>query len=315
MPEARSKSLESVLTVLSVSSLNSVLSSFSSASDNISVYSSPNLVTTSSAVSNGSHLVKKVPNKSCTLPSMGFSSSSAATNHKKPIELSHLPKRPPVDIQFSNLAYSVSEGRRRGAGKSTLMNILAGYKTSHLSGTLLINGKDRKLRNFRKMSCYIMQDDQLMPHLTILEAMTVSANLKLGQEIPSSAKRIVVEEIMETLGLVECCDIRTTNLSGGQRKRLSIALELVNNPPVIGLDSSSCFQCLSLLKSLARGGRTIICTIHQPSARLFEMFDHLYTLAEGQCIYQGSVQGLVPFLSSMGLECPSYHNPADYGKF
>ncbi|CAH0714590.1 unnamed protein product, partial [Brenthis ino] len=128
-----------------------------------------------------------------------------------------------------------------------------------------------------------------------------------------------VEEILRTIGLWNHRETMSQNLSGGQSKRLSVALELVNNPPIIfldepttGLDVVSIRQLVVLLRLLSRQGRTIICTIHQPSASLFSLFDRVYVLARGLCCYQGAAPLLVPFLAEIGHVCPKTHNPADF---
>ncbi|XP_059477910.1 ATP-binding cassette subfamily G member 4-like isoform X2 [Neocloeon triangulifer] len=257
------------------------------------------------------------------------------------LENFHLPKQPPVELAFSNLTYHVTDDKKNrrlilksvsgiirageltaimgpsGAGKSSLLNNLSGYRTDGASGLITVNGTERNLSHFRKQSCYIMQDNQLHDNLRVAEAMTLAANLKLPDDFCN--KQQVIDNVLETLGLFDHKQSITKKLSGGQKKRLSIALELINNPPVMffdeptsGLDSSSCYQCIKLLKDLSRGGRTVICTIHQPSARLFEMFDQLYTLAQGQCVYQGSTSQLVPWLASNGFYCLSIYNPANY---
>ncbi|XP_065644618.1 ATP-binding cassette sub-family G member 4 [Hydra vulgaris] len=251
-----------------------------------------------------------------------------------------------IDIEFQDLTYEVKIKKHEkktilknlngafksgelvavlgpsGAGKSSLLNILAGYSSNDggvIGGKILVNGIERNLRRFRKLSCYIMQDDVLMPNLTVIESMMVSANLHLKSILGYKEKRRVVEDILSIFGLSHICNTYMSEISGGQRKRLAIALELVNNPPVIfldeptsGLDSSSAFQCISLLKSLAQGGRTVICTIHQPSAKLFEMFDKIYLLTAGHCIYNGSILNLLPYMETQNLICPKYHNPADF---
>ncbi|XP_018338577.1 PREDICTED: ATP-binding cassette sub-family G member 1 [Trachymyrmex septentrionalis] len=261
------------------------------------------------------------------------------------------PKRPELDLTFRDIRYRVKEWSIRnfsisekeilhgvsgefksgelvaimgpsGAGKSTLLNALAGFTVSGVSGEVLINGKIRvpHSERWKRTSCYIQQNSIIRTYITVGEAMTLAAHLKLGYTISSAYKHSQVLELLEMLGLSHCYDTLCGKLSGGQKKRLDIAFELLTNPsvlfldePTTGLDSSSCSQCVALMKRLAElERRTVICTIHQPSALLLEMFDSLYVVANGYCIYRGSVSSLLPHLTSIGAHCPPYHNPADF---
>ncbi|XP_057375091.1 ATP-binding cassette sub-family G member 1-like [Daphnia carinata] len=206
-----------------------------------------------------------------------------------------------------------------GAGKTSLMNILAGLKTRGVQGRIDMNGVERDRKTFRKRSAYIMQKDHLLSNLTVDEYMTGAAHLKLGNGVSNQEKQRAIDQIMNTLGLTDSQKTRISCLSGGECKRLSVGLELINNPtilfldePTSGLDSSSSLQCVRLLREIAKSGRMVVATIHQPSSRLLEYFDHLYIVAGGSCMFQGPVQSLVPYLRTMNLNCPSYHNPADF---
>lgn len=265
--------------------------------------------------------------------------------HVKPlIGSSKVVSRQPVDMSFSNITCTVSLGFNKGskqilhgvngrfrprkliaimgpsgAGKSTLLDVLSGYRISGVGGAVFINGRGRIMKNFKKMSCYIQQDDRLQGLLTVGENMALAADLKLPTRMDKYDKGEVIEDILSNLGLYEHINTRGSQLSGGQKKRLSIALELINNPlimfldePTTGLDSSSCSQVVQLCRNLAHQGRTIICTVHQPSASLFRLFDQVYVLAAGQCLYQGTTDNLVPYLEHASIPCPIYHNPADY---
>ncbi|KAL7026374.1 hypothetical protein ACKWTF_013895 [Chironomus riparius] len=205
-----------------------------------------------------------------------------------------------------------------GSGKTTLLNILSGFNTDEFSGPITVNREPRDLREFTKHSAYIMQEENLFPLLSVRESMSFAVKFKTGIKLTKIEQEAKVESTLRMLKL-ENTDTFIQSLSGGQRKRISIAIELLNDPQIIfldecttGLDSFAASQCLGLLKEIARTGRTVICTIHQPSARQFEMFDQLYVIAEGSCIFNGPVNCLVPFLKECEIPCPSSYNPADY---
>ncbi|CAA2976578.1 pleiotropic drug resistance 2-like [Olea europaea subsp. europaea] len=219
-----------------------------------------------------------------------------------------------------------------GAGKTTLMDVLAGRKTGgYIEGSIIISGYPKNQSTFARVSGYCEQNDIHSPHVTVYESIVYSAWLRLSPDIKKETRKMFVEEVME---LVELNPVRDAlvglpgvdGLSTEQRKRLTIAVELVANPSIIfmdeptsGLDARAAAIVMRTVRNTVNTGRTVVCTIHQPSIDIFESFDELLLMKRGgQVIYAGplghhSSQLIEYFQSISGVpKLKKGHNPATW---
>ncbi|XP_030922302.1 ATP-binding cassette sub-family G member 2 [Geospiza fortis] len=211
-----------------------------------------------------------------------------------------------------------------GSGKSSLLDILAARKDPRgLSGDILINGAPQPA-NFKCTSGYVVQDDVVMGTLTVRENLKFSAALRLPKSVKEQEKNERVNQIIKELGLSKVADSKvgtqfSRGVSGGERKRTNIGMELITDPailfldePTTGLDSSTANAVLLLLKRMSKQGRTIIFSIHQPRYAIFRLFDNLTLLAAGRVLYHGPAQHAIEYFQSIGYQCEPYNNPADF---
>jgi len=219
-----------------------------------------------------------------------------------------------------------------GAGKTSLLNILA-QRVKASSGEITVNGQNVG-KSFRALSAFVQQDDVLLGNLTVREVMRYAALLRLDERMPLSEKMGKIDEILDELGLTKCADtvIGTPGIkkgiSGGERKRLSIALELLTEPsvlfldePTTGLDAKTALNVMETIVKIAKKGRAVVLTIHQPRSDIFRLFDRLLLLARGKIAYFGPANKAMTYFASLPpldesqpemFQCPDEYNPADY---
>lgn len=174
------------------------------------------------------------------------------------------------------------------------------------------------------LQAYVTQDDVLMATLTVWEAVFYSAQLQLPNSMPMREKRERAENTISDMGLQGSLNTqiggwRARGLSGGEKRRVSIAIEILTRPrllfldePTSGLDSAAAFHVVNRLRRLAIDGRTVIASIHQPSSDVFELFNTLYLLSNGKTVYFGAVSEAREFFSANGFPCPQLRNPSDH---
>jgi ABC-type multidrug transport system ATPase subunit/ABC-type multidrug transport system permease subunit len=211
-----------------------------------------------------------------------------------------------------------------GSGKTSLLNLMAGrmsLSSATVEGSTTFND-NADIESIR--SAYVMQEDVLVPTLTVRETLRYSADLRLPPPTTQEERYAIVEQVILELGLKECANTRigTTahkGCSGGEKRRTSIGVQLLANPsvlfcdePTTGLDATSAFQIIRTLKQLARDGRTVIISIHAPRSEIWSLFDNVILLARGSPLYSGSVGQSVAHFEQCGHVLPPFVNPAEF---
>ncbi|KAF3035107.1 hypothetical protein E8E12_004207 [Didymella heteroderae] len=211
-----------------------------------------------------------------------------------------------------------------GSGKTSLLNQMSGRMKGNrisTSGHTLFNGSE-DISSIR--SAYVIQQDILLPTLTVRETLTYAAQLRLPSSVTQAKRKQLVEEVIAQLSLKEAAETRIGNhahkgCSGGEKRRTSLGVQLLSNPsllwldePTTGLDSTSAFQVVKTLQNLARQGRTIIVTIHQPRSEIWSLFDNVILLTRGSPAYAGSAEHCLDYFASLGHEMPPFTNPAEH---
>jgi ABC-type multidrug transport system ATPase subunit len=213
-----------------------------------------------------------------------------------------------------------------GAGKSTLLEVLAGrIQPSSPSSSILVNGLPMDMQKFRRISGYVMQDDALFPVLTVRETLLYSARLRLPSSVPMKEKEIRVKALMNELGLSHVANTRIGNetirgVSGGERRRVSIGVDVIHDPAVLildeptsGLDSAAALHVVAMLRTMAVShNRTIILSIHQPGYRILQLIHSVVLLARGSVVHNGPLELLSSRLAAAGHIVPPQVNVLEY---
>ncbi|XP_055858514.1 uncharacterized protein LOC129920960 isoform X1 [Episyrphus balteatus] len=210
-----------------------------------------------------------------------------------------------------------------GCGKTTLLDSLSGQR--HIESGCIYLNRETISKKWRRKICYVQQEEVFFAGLTLRETIVYTALLRLPEKIPYDDKIKLVDRVLEALELTNCQqtkfgDYMNRGLSGGEKKRASIACELLTNPllmlldePTSGLDSYSAISLMKVLKRYAiQEQKTVVITVHQPSSQMFHMFDKLLLLYNGRTAYFGEVKNIFSYFEGIGVTIKPHYNPADF---